>query len=132
MSIERTISRRIILSCISAAGALRCATLHESAPHGDAIVAKEFALKVVSNQATARAIATTYLAQASPSKAARLLGGLIASLREESRSLTRNAARRLAIRLVESDFRNARIAIVDGWRLSNTEVALCVFVALSK
>lgn len=129
------ISRRLIVCGLSAAASAVGCTFAGASGFGDVALgdgATAFALRVISNRAAARAIANTYLAHVSPSEAAELLGRLATSLRQEAAALTRDAARRLARQLVVSDFRSARITIVDGWRLSNTEIALCVFATLSK
>jgi len=127
-------SRRLAMCGMSATGAVYCslpgvAGLCEDT---DRSLAKVFALRAVSNRVAARAIANAYLAQVAPSEAAELLRSLIARLREEAQVHARDAARRLAGRLVESDFRHSRLTIVDDWRLSNTEIALCVLATLPK
>jgi hypothetical protein len=127
-------TRRQAMCGMSAAGALYCnlpgvAGLREDT---DLSLARAFALSVVSNRVAARAIANAYLARVAPSEAAKLLRSLMSRLREEAGAHTRDAARRLAGRLVRTDFRNTRLTIVDGWRLSNTEIALCVLAKLPK
>jgi len=128
------ISRRLAMCGMSAASAVYCSLPHLAGLRADLDqnLARAFALKVVSNRVAARVIANAYLARFEPSEVAELLRSLIARLREEARAHTRDAARRLAGRLVESDFRHSRLTIVDDWRLSNTEIALCVLATLPK
>ena len=119
---------------VSAASAVYCSLPHLAGLRADVDqnLARAFATKVVSNRVAARAIANAYLARVAPSEAAELLRRLMSRLREEAGAHTRDAARRLAGRLVGTDFRNTRLTIVDGWRLSNTEIALCVLAKLPK
>jgi len=134
MTTKWAISRRLTMCGMSAASVVYCSFPGVSGIREDADrnLAMAFALRVVSNRVAPRAIVNAYLAQVSSSEAVELLRSLIARLREEARTHTRDAARRLASRLIESDFRNTHLTIVNGWRLSNTEIALCVLATLPK
>jgi hypothetical protein len=84
---------------------------------------RDLALRTLSHKVSSQAIGEAYCAQSSPEVSARLLARVTSRLSSLSGLANETEAVQAAIR---SDYAGARIAKIDGWVLSETEIALAV------
>lgn len=79
------------------------------------------------HQTSARAIGERYLA--SRPAVSRLISAVLMRLDEQSESDKNKSDRGVIMAAIKSDYRSSRLVEVDGWILSETEVAFCVIAA---
>lgn len=73
-------------------------------------------------------IGRCYLASASD--ASDLISAVFDRLEQKSAGFHGDADTELVITVLQSDYESSRVVEVDGWVLSETEVAFCVLAAL--
>lgn len=87
----------------------------------------ESALQTLPHVESARAIGRLYLASASDP--VQLLSAVFERLDERSTRPGEPIPKRAVLASIESDYASSRVQDVDGWALSETEIAFCVLLA---
>jgi hypothetical protein len=92
------------------------------------ISARKFALRVISDRRSARALALLYAERFPAQSIVALENDLATRLDSKAQTLQADAGM-LASTFITSDFETSHTVHLDGWILSRTEVALCLLAS---